>query len=1249
MKRKLLFLAALVASALGFNANAQDCTAKVGTTPGDWGVTGTVGNASVTPYGASAPVGLPELYGSSGVGVKLQQTVKNLDLGVYEVTLFATSHNARGEDGASLNGTSMEVAYIFATTSGETSKKFFEARGVKAGIESDEPLKVTISDILVKDGSLTIGLGIEKEKQTGWHTAQIYQLTRTGDLPLDEYIAAYKEALAKAKDIAGTSKKVSSKVIEALNSAIVTYTYDDAESKDAATLTAAIEALTKATATAETSIASYEIIASGVVPTDVLDGWSSTNTNTLQVNTWSTEADNTGMVTPFIENWVNNASVLGNGKVSYTLEGIEPGEVYYAQALVRTYSEAGNVPNGPTFFINSATKDMTEVGTSFEYNKMKGFYGTLGGAAVVGEDGKITLGVEISGANYNWVAFKNVSIQDMTEALNTAIEKAKAAQKEKMHNVEAQALDGAIKAAEAEQIEDYEAVIQALQAAIENAEKSIAVYAATKASLDAYDTKAASLDKFGQAAYDVAEIKAAYEDGTMEEDQTAAIAAAFAVATKAQVTPGADFTGAIVNAECNSANKVAPGWTTDMKGNGGNGPTLNDVSLEYWAGNPDDGRSARGFDYWQEITGLPNGKYTVSAEMYNSLNDEANATFSETSGVYAKAGETEVIKLVDVAGETLIEYTTDEIEVTDGTLRIGVKNTDVMAARWFVADNFKLTLVELTMPELTNTAFDANPDNVITVNTYGYQRNVKDDGVAGLQDVEAWTKGVQNESDPGYVGGVFAYGSTNLLNDKVIAPATNPEGGNEGVALGLAAVWAGIAQYTQAVTFPAGNYVLTFTVYNGVNTAAVTKNLFGFIAEDGTEYLSEQANFTAVGEWQNIYVPFTLNKETTGKVSVGFIGSGGSASAPHLFVDNVSYAVVSDDGLAVAKAKAAKIAELNTKTITGEIDNYSVDKKLAAIAAAETVEDVEAVPAPAYIFTLTTSEGLQLNTESGIKIEEEGTPLSLIVQSDGKYALSPNEGEYINYDGNSAWALTTTSTAYGWTVALADGKYTITGKGDNGKNRLGTNDDEVTAGSTCWGDKNNENIYWTIAEYVPTVTVTEALYATYVTTDDVKFGDEVEAYIVSALNEDNTVAILTTITEAPAGTPVVIKAEKADTYELNIISKAKEVEGENLLKVATGTETGEGIYVLANINQVVGFYALEEGVKVPAGKAYLNVPAGGDIKFIGFEGNGDATGIQGVEDAAEVENGAIYNLAGQRVQNPTKGIYIVNGKKVLVK
>ena len=94
------------------------------------------------------------------------------------------------------------------------------------------------------------------------------------------------------------------------------------------------------------------------------------------------------------------------------------------------------------------------------------------------------------------------------------------------------------------------------------------------------------------------------------------------------------------------------------------------------------------------IEGLPNGLYTVSADMYNSTNGEDGAVFAPTSGVYASA-DNEEATLVDVDGTDWITYATDVVLVSDGKLRIGVKSTEKpMAARWFAADNFKLTLVK---------------------------------------------------------------------------------------------------------------------------------------------------------------------------------------------------------------------------------------------------------------------------------------------------------------------------------------------------------------------------------------------------------------------------------------------------------------------------------------------------------------------------------------------------------------------------
>ena len=103
------------------------------------------------------------------------------------------------------------------------------------------------------------------------------------------------------------------------------------------------------------------------------------------------------------------------------------------------------------------------------------------------------------------------------------------------------------------------------------------------------------------------------------------------------------------------------------------------------------------------------------------------------------------------------------------------------------------------------------------------------------------------------------------------------------------------------------------------------------------------------------------------------------------------------------------------------------------------------------------------------------------------------------------------------------------------------------------------------------------------------------------------------------------------------------IEG-NVLKGTAEEIDAAGKYILAQPEgEPVGFY-LANGGKIAAGKAYLEVPAGTEVKAFLF-GADDATGIANVEKT--IENGAIYNLAGQRISKMQKGVNIINGKKVL--
>lgn len=107
--------------------------------------------------------------------------------------------------------------------------------------------------------------------------------------------------------------------------------------------------------------------------------------------------------------------------------------------------------------------------------------------------------------------------------------------------------------------------------------------------------------------------------------------------------------------------------------------------------------------------------------------------------------------------------------------------------------------------------------------------------------------------------------------------------------------------------------------------------------------------------------------------------------------------------------------------------------------------------------------------------------------------------------------------------------------------------------------------------------------------------------------------------------------------------------GENWLEpvIEAKNYAASDYYVLKN-NE---FHAiLDNGSKVPACKAVLKKPAGvAASRSLGIE-DGGTTGISDMQyDNMQNNNDKIYNLNGQRINKPTKGLYIKNGKKMVVK
>ena len=188
------------------------------------------------------------------------------------------------------------------------------------------------------------------------------------------------------------------------------------------------------------------------------------------------------------------------------------------------------------------------------------------------------------------------------------------------------------------------------------------------------------------------------------------------------------------------------------------------------------------------------------------------------------------------------------------------------------------------------------------------------------------------------------------------------------------------------------------------------------------------------------------------------------------------------------------------------------------------------------------------------------------------------------------------------------------------------------------------------------MTISSALYATYAS----EYAHDFTASGVTAYTAQydavNGKVVLTEVTEVPANTAVILHAETEGDYTATVIASADALENNDLL-VSDGTVTGgNDIYALANKNSKVGFYNVSSEVTIPAGKAYLNAAGAGARAFIGFAADEETTGITSLTPVPSPKGeGSVYTLDGRRynsefkISNYKKGLYIVNGKKMVIK
>lgn len=264
------------------------------------------------------------------------------------------------------------------------------------------------------------------------------------------------------------------------------------------------------------------------------------------------------------------------------------------------------------------------------------------------------------------------------------------------------------------------------------------------------------------------------------------------------------------------------------------------------------------------------------------------------------------------------------------------------------------------------------------------------------------------------------------------------------------------------------------------------------------------------------------------------------------------------------------------------------------------------------------------------------------------YSLESDAFENITLNGMSQlWAITAGKTL-GLMSRVGKGSVTYTGSFPEGSYFVGDNNVSTTnvLSYSQYGFVKELSVYIPLV----TVSVSEAGFATYATTNNIEVPESNDVKVMTVkVNDDNSTITLNEVkagTVIPANTGILVKAPAGNCDFVVTSDKGTELTSNNLV-AATSDVTSDGtkFFALTKIGEKVGFALVEKDVVIPAGKAYLEVSKGTAAKF--FSLDGEATGINSVKTAKA--DGAYYTLEGVKTTKPVKGLYIHNGKKIVVK
>ena len=208
----------------------------------------------------------------------------------------------------------------------------------------------------------------------------------------------------------------------------------------------------------------------------------------------------------------------------------------------------------------------------------------------------------------------------------------------------------------------------------------------------------------------------------------------------------------------------------------------------------------------------------------------------------------------------------------------------------------------------------------------------------------------------------------------------------------------------------------------------------------------------------------------------------------------------------------------------------------------------------------------------------------------------------------------------------------------------------------------NTTVAITFARASATTAITlENDMQTYCPLDDVDFSNVEGLKAFTATGYDHGTLTVSRVLNAPAGTGLLLQGTAGVTYQVPYatqtgyyINLLHGLTQDTQVSPTAGDQTN---FLLGKKNGVTTFYRVAQTGTVSAGKAYLQLPTSvvGDLtgsRVMRIVADDETTGISEalpLNDNGEMTNDNVYDLQGRRVTKPTRGLYIVNGRKVVIK